>query len=457
MGIIFMNQLIMVKLFLRVQWALVISLTMLYMLTNNVIYLANVLNGEPLLWESTDNGKTFVLNESLPLPASSEAINNIYADPESKIIYLGTDHGLYESTDNGSTFTQNTSFSGTDFVKPIYAYKNVVYVMCNNGLYESNDNGKTFVETCRAIPNSICSFQNNLYVSTEKGLYETTTISYASVNQPSQVLNKSNYLIYNEPIKFDFDWNFLSKVTIDIKNTKIIKTLTSGSYQIKDDGLYTVIFYFKNGLPITETFYLKNGFDFKNGVNGLTFSKGSIDLKNNQQIWNLDLYLNGVTASELMTLTGSYEPKYADDALLDVLTDSRAAYMGTKVWTDAFSNSSLKDSINNDGAMIHKTTGVQGSSSIGDILTGDLYDFLSSGDDSGQSILDHGADAPGATAKKYRANLNQDINDKNKSQSGQIGIDLHFELEYSKKWVCSNFDYGVPNDAYNKIVQITRT
>ena len=40
-----------------------------------------------------------------------------------------------------------------------------------------------------------------------------------------------------------------------------------------------------------------------------------------------------------------------------------------------------------------------------------------------------------------------------KSQSGQIGIDLHFELEYSKKWVCNNFDYGVPNDAYNKIVQ----
>ena len=106
-------------------------------------------------------------------------------------------------------------------------------------------------------------------------------------------------------------------------------------------------------------------------------------------------------------------PKYADDALLDVLTDSRAAYMGTKAWKDVFSSSSLKDSINNDGSMIHKTSSFQDNSSIGDILTGDLYDFLSSGDDSGQSILDHGADAPGATAKKYRANLNKDINDKN--------------------------------------------
>lgn len=60
-----------------------------------------------------------------------------------KVIYLGGVEGLYESTDNGKTFTQNKSIPATN-VYTVQEINKVIYVGAVGGLWVSRDNGQTF-------------------------------------------------------------------------------------------------------------------------------------------------------------------------------------------------------------------------------------------------------------------------------------------------------------------------
>ena len=103
------------------------------------------------LWESTDNGKTFTKNTSIPTNIN---VDSIYA--YNGIVYAGAGNAagvsyLYESTDNGQTFHKNNSIPlslDSIDIDLIYAYNNVIYlgsdVDAGGGLYESTDNGQTF-------------------------------------------------------------------------------------------------------------------------------------------------------------------------------------------------------------------------------------------------------------------------------------------------------------------------
>ena len=132
-------------------------------------------------------------------------------------LYYGSSAvGLYQSNNWGETWTKNSSVPASIDMWGIYAYDGIVYVD-GTVIYE----GK----------------------------------SLATVNQPAEDKNIANlgqtynYLIYSTLINFSFDWTILSKVTI-VNNstaTPTTKTLTSGSYQIKDDGNYTVTFSLNNG------------------------------------------------------------------------------------------------------------------------------------------------------------------------------------------------------------------
>ena len=247
------------------------------------------------LLESTDNGKTFTPSESFTQSAGSVEVNSIYS--YDKVIYLGTDNGLYESTDNGKNFMKNilfTKITSDTPVESICALNNVIYFGTSGlGLCESTDNGKTFTLDT-AFPGkdtevfSISSYNNTVYFGLlsffngQCSLYETGSI-ISSVNKPNKekyITNEDktyDYLIYSSSINFTFDWTLLSKVTIvnNSTTTPTTKTLTSGSYQIKDDGNYTVTFSLKNGKTVTKHFLLKNGYDFSQGINAATYDSST--------------------------------------------------------------------------------------------------------------------------------------------------------------------------------------
>ena len=78
----------------------------------------------------------------------------------------------------------------------------------------------------------------------------------------------------------------MSKVTIAETKT----TLTSGTYQIKNDGTYTLTFTFKNSqfAPVTKRFALQNGYDFSQGLNMTTWNPSTryLEIKFNQKYIN---------------------------------------------------------------------------------------------------------------------------------------------------------------------------
>lgn len=102
---------------------------------NKVIYLG----GAEGLYESTDNGKTFTQNKSIPA-------TNVYTVQEiNKVIYVGAVGGLWVSRDNGQTFSRNRAFSQKSWVTTLAEANGVIYAgTYNDGLYESIDNGQTF-------------------------------------------------------------------------------------------------------------------------------------------------------------------------------------------------------------------------------------------------------------------------------------------------------------------------
>ena len=123
---------------------------------NSIIY-AETYNG--VIYQSTDNGKTFAPNSLIPY-----YINNIYA--VKNVIYVGSEvNGLWESTDNGKTFAQIETVSDSVTITSIYAYNNVIYVGTNDGLYESLDNGKTFTHIGHSQIQQIYAYNNVIYLS----------------------------------------------------------------------------------------------------------------------------------------------------------------------------------------------------------------------------------------------------------------------------------------------------
>ena len=163
---------------------------------NNIVYVGT----DEGLYESTDNGKTFVKNNAL----GNLYIGSIYA--YNKIIYVGLgglfaaggDYGLYESMDNGQTFTENASINaimhnplyGGFYINRIYAANNVIYLWGTGEepstgreatyFYESFDNGKTFTPNSSLGPvfevYTIYFYDSVVYLGSDDGigLYEST-------------------------------------------------------------------------------------------------------------------------------------------------------------------------------------------------------------------------------------------------------------------------------------------
>ena len=324
---------------------------------NGVVYLGTEFAGgdgtNTGLYESVDNGKTFRINQALSGSASlGYEINEIYS--YNNIIYVDWynegshhDYGLYESTDNGKTFTKGVIPQSIGY---ICGYGNSLYgASASAGLYESFDNGKTWTIN-KSIPASIdigdiYNYNGVVYVD-DDGIYEGKSLS--TVNQPDKNQNITNlgqtynYLMYSNPINFTFDWTVLSKVTI-VNNstaTPTTKTLTSGSYQIKDDGNYTVTFSFKDGTTAdySQRFLLQNDYDFSQGINAATWDPTTR---------MLDIYFNQAITSYIINSWADPHGPGATANLLDWMNQ----YLTPTgdVWNNLISSKkeNLQDSINN--------------------------------------------------------------------------------------------------------------
>ena len=119
--------------------------------------------------------------------------------------------------------------------------------------------------------------------------------------------------------------------------TPTTKTLTSGSYQIKDDGNYTVTLNLKNGDKITKTFLLKNGYDFSQGINATTWNPSANDPKSGY----LNIYLNENFANDLK------KNFYEDPGTQGLLTYLTYKIVKSVLWTDLVSDKKLNISIEN--------------------------------------------------------------------------------------------------------------
>ena len=119
--------------------------------------------------------------------------------------------------------------------------------------------------------------------------YQQQNDNFFTVNQPDETIENGNYLLYAKPINFTFNWKLLDSVAIthNAGPFPVTNVITSGSYQIKNDGNYKVTFRLKNGTVVQKDFFLKNNYDFSQGINAA--------------VWNpttrmLDIYFNQITA-----------------------------------------------------------------------------------------------------------------------------------------------------------------
>lgn len=416
---------------------------------NNIIYVGILTSSFTFnsLWESTSNGAVFTPNSSITEPY--DYVTAIYA--YKNIVYVGTNEGvILESSDNGKTFPFSPSIPRYA-VTTIYAFNNTIYYGTpNGGVWQSNDNGKSFAQYSASglLPTKIAvttiyAYNDLMYVGTN-GSYVYESASYARVSQPQQVIDSYNNLLYNSPIYFNFDWTILSQVTI--VSNKTSKQLNGGNYEIKEDGIYTVTFKFQYGgsTPITKTFNLQNGRNFNNGINTTSFTKGKINASG-EQIWNLDIYLNGLTASRLKYLISpTSESGFALIDVLGTLVNSDAEAMGNLAWHDFLSNQTLRNIINNDGSKINAN--LQNANPLYDALSGSNLET------GARSILNY--DAVGHF-RSFAINLVKNIYLANHTFSSENGIDFHFQIvnQDNNRWKISNFDYNNYADAYNSLVK----
>ena len=146
---------------------------------NQVIYLEGPQFATSGLYESFDQGKTFVANHDVNTGEifTVQMINGI--------VYVGGVGGLWESSDNGKTFHKQTGLPQYAWFETIAAYDGVIYLgTWTDGLWESFDNGKTFVlneSMIKAHIHQIVATANTIYVGvyydgldpTIDGLYES--------------------------------------------------------------------------------------------------------------------------------------------------------------------------------------------------------------------------------------------------------------------------------------------
>ena len=316
---------------------------------NNTLYVwtytdATLSHGS--LWESTDFGPTTTtFYDDTQIQFNIAYIRFIYG--YNNTLYVGTSvDGLWESTDNGTTFTQNTSVPSNYEVDSMYSYGNLIYLSASKydavpdpkpGYLVSKDgvNFNFVSEPDFYLDKAIFSGNDQglifALVEDKTGSYHLfISGDYASVDKPTQTKNIANlgqtyqYLIYSNPINFEFDWNWLSKVTIAETKT----TLTSGTYQIKNNGTYTVTFTFKNSqiAPVTKRFALQNGYDFSQGLNMTTWNPSTreLDIEINKNIVN--------------NFVGTYK-SYSKGVIANINDNLN--------WSDLFSSKRLQTSIDN--------------------------------------------------------------------------------------------------------------
>ena len=228
---------------------------------DNVIYV--VLNKAGALYESTDNGQTFK-----QVASTTTFEGSIYA--YNGVVYAGTSNGLYESFDNGKSWTQNIYIPTDCDVFIIRAYNGVMYVG-NDGLYESKDNGKTFarndsipgdsVPTLQSV-GSIYYYQKTVYVtvvntlSNKDGMYESSD-NGATFTQNKSIPSTSgaNYTYaYDDVIYVCTSQNGLYESTDDGESFHTNFSIPSGGDVSQVYAYNNVIYALVSGQGLYESF-----------------------------------------------------------------------------------------------------------------------------------------------------------------------------------------------------------
>lgn len=143
--------------------------------TNSTLYVG--LAGGGLAY-STDN-KNFTTIDSTGI--ASAHTNQIFTDPTTNIMYVGTDTGLSISSDGGKTFTTKTIADGLNNLDVVSVMANGenVYAATKDTINVSHDEGKTFTAIdAKTFNGATISYitgsptdPNTIYVGTDKGLY----------------------------------------------------------------------------------------------------------------------------------------------------------------------------------------------------------------------------------------------------------------------------------------------
>ncbi len=143
---------------------------------NNIYVLTN--RG---IFRSVDNGKNFIKSNAMEkeFTYKSRLIkidNTIYYQDQYQDQY--NECGLWNSTDDGKTFSQNSSIPDDVVVNKITKIDNEIYCATNKGLYISNNDGKTFSQSS--------SFPSDTYI------YEVTKINHTIYIGEIYIYDESN-------------------------------------------------------------------------------------------------------------------------------------------------------------------------------------------------------------------------------------------------------------------------
>ena len=136
---------------------------------------------------------------------------------------------------------------------------------------------------------AVFTLTSGLTTSAVAWAHQQQNDNFFNVNQPDEKIENGNYLLYSNPINFIFNWKMLVSVSVthNTGSFPVTNVITSGGYQIKDDGNYKVTFRLKNGTVVQKDFFLKTNYDFSQGIDAA--------------VWNsatrmLDIYFNQITA-----------------------------------------------------------------------------------------------------------------------------------------------------------------
>ncbi|MBN2075995.1 MAG: WD40 repeat domain-containing protein [Dehalococcoidales bacterium] len=153
-----------------------IEISPLYGTAEQVLYLTGTNNGTPVIWKTSDNGKTFTTRYT-PLRVDEWLVVN----GEKFIIgcYDGTNARIYTSSDSGRNYSQG-AIAGNDrltsmSVSPEYSQDGVVLAGNANGeIFYSEDSGLTF----KLIPadSQTSPVNGRVHVAFDPGFQESNTV-----------------------------------------------------------------------------------------------------------------------------------------------------------------------------------------------------------------------------------------------------------------------------------------